>query len=203
MALNLSKNENVVRSWTYASSNNRTNTLTVTDKRIVATRQGANSINRIEVPLSAVKSVSSSYSATKEQSGSPKIGFIILGALLGIAGVLIMTMIDNHAVGLPIGIVALIAGVVMVAVGATRTQTVTTSAGFKLHISTYGQEGAAFRIGEEVKGEGQAQEVVISNVVLDEEVIMEIIDTIGALVINKEAPADNYQQSIYDMNKSV
>lgn len=203
MALNLSKNEIVVRSWTYASSGNRTNTLTVTDKRIVATREGTNSINRIEVPLSAVKSVTSSYSSTKEVSGNPKIGLIIFGALLGIAGVLIMSMIDNHAIGLPIGIVMLISGVVLVAVGATRTQIVTTSAGFKLHISTYGQEGAAFRIGEEIKGEGQAQEVVISNVVLDEEVIMEIIDTIGALVINREAPAETYQQTIYDIDKSA
>lgn len=203
MALNLSKNESVVRSWTYASSNNRTNTLTVTDKRIVATRQGKNSINRIEVPLSAVKSVSSSYSTTKEESGSPKIALIIFGALLGIAGVLIMSMIENHAVGLPIGIVMLLLGVILVAFGATRTQVITTSAGFKLHISTYGQEGAAFRIGEEVKGDGQAQEVVISNVVLDEAVIMEIIDTIGALVINKEAPAEPCDVNVYDMNKSA
>ncbi|MDE7300767.1 MAG: hypothetical protein K2N47_01210 [Clostridia bacterium] len=203
MALNLSKNENVIRSWTYASSSERTNTLTVTDKRIVATREGANSISRIEVPLSAVKSVSSSYSATREEGDSPQVGLIMIGAILGIAGVFIMALIEAREVGLPIGIGLLLLGVIMVAVGATRKQAVTTSAGFKLHISTYGKEGAAFRIGEEIKGEGYIQEVTVSDVALDEDVIMEIIDTIGALVINKEEPAEDCQQTIYDMDKSV
>lgn len=194
MALKLSPGEKVLRSWNYAGDNTsegkRENILLVTDKRLVATNISPESISRTEIPLCCIKSVSSSYSSKRTEHSNPKGGLVALGIILIIVGVIlsIISIINNSALAI-LGLVVIIVSVIVL-VFALKDNKVLTSAAFSLVITTYGQEGKPLTIGKSA-GDTNSQTVVINSITFNERVMIDIINTIGAIVINKIPPVDS------------
>ena len=136
MPLYLCKNEKILKNWTFASEETSNGTyshnLTVTNKRIVATSASPNSISRTEIPIDSVKSINGSYYATEEKTNNPNGGIVLAGILLLIAGIILIAVFIGNLAGMIIGPILGLTGLIIVIVGATRSKTVTASAGFSL-----------------------------------------------------------------------
>ena len=134
MPLYLCKNEKILKNWTFASEETSNGTyshnLTVTNKRMVATSASPNSISRTEIPIDSVKSINGSYYATEEKTNNPNGGIVLAGILLLIAGIILIAVFIGNLAGMIIGPILGLTGLIIVIVGATRSKTVTASAGF-------------------------------------------------------------------------
>lgn len=194
MPLKLSQGEKLIRCWNYAgdntSSGKNDDVLIVTDKRLVATSTSPDSVRRTEILLSSIKSISSSYTSKRTVQSDPKGGFVAIGIIFLLAGIILLALSSfQGTMFLVFGVIASIIGIVFIIIGAKRKTTVLTSADFSLVITTHGQEGTPFTIGK-VAGDTKSQTVVINSITINEKVIMDIIDTIGAVALNKISPAD-------------
>ncbi len=89
MATRLTAGESVIKSWDYGTVKERTKTtanLTVTNKRIISTISDKKSIDREEVPLSSVKSITGAVNSPKARWYVILIGIIFLiTIIIGIA----------------------------------------------------------------------------------------------------------------------
>ena len=158
----LAKDEVVIKNWDYAHSKQKriqtTASLTVTNKRIVYTCENQQRIDRQEIPLKEVKTIAS------EKRIAPNfwpIVKIIFGGLLSLV-----------LIGIPL----LLSGIRSLNQGS-----------FTIEITTYGQEGSSMDLSaskmlSNKKNRGRLK------VSINREVVQEIVDTIGAIVLdNKEA----------------
>ncbi|MGN0803971.1 MAG: cysteine-rich outer membrane protein [Candidatus Coproplasma sp.] len=194
MALNLSSGETIIRDWKYAvdstNEGNVENSLIITNKRLIATNTSPQTISRTEIPLDAIKSISSSYSSKKIEEPSSKIPLIVVGSIfIVIAIVIIIFQLQSNPnpVFLTIGAILGIIGICMLIAGLLQKKSFSASASFSLVINTYGQEGKSLSIGKKA-GENLSQTIEINTVAINENDIKDIIDTIGAIAINKIAP---------------
>ena len=157
----LAKDEVVIKNWDYAHAKQKriktTASLTVTNKRIVYTLENQERIDRQEVPLCDVKTI-----ACEKRTASNfwPIVMIIFGALLSIV-----------IVGIPL----LINGIRSLNQGS-----------FQLEITTYGLEGSSLDISASkvlfrTKNRGRL------SVSIDRNAAQEIVDTIGAIIIDNKA----------------
>lgn len=164
MQLKCGKNESVIKSWDYAYTKQRgerkTYNLTVTDKRMVASSESSNNVDRREIYLDDVKTMDYSFS----KSG-------LLGALLLIIfGVFLSIVI--------IGIFMIINGVHKLKEGS-----------FTLTITTRGEESDGIALGASSflnlkKKRGKLK------VKVDREAAIEIINELGAILTDaKDAKA--------------
>jgi hypothetical protein len=157
----LAKDEVVIKNWDYAHAKQKriktTASLTVTNKRIVYTLENQERIDRQEVPLQDVKTI-----ACEKRTASNfwPIVMIVFGALLSIV-----------IVGIPL----LIKGIRSLNQGS-----------FQLEITTYGVEGSSLDISASKvlfrkKNRGRL------SVSINREAAQEIVDTIGAIIIDNKA----------------
>lgn len=197
MPLKLSRGEKVIRCWNYAgdntSSGRNDDVLIVTDRRLVATSSSPGGIRRTEILLDSIKSVSSSYSSQKTERSSPKGGLIAAGIFFVLAAIVLLALSGfKDQIFLASGLIAGVVGIVFIIIGAVSKTPALTSARFSLVIATHGQEGSPVAIGK--KAGDATQTVVINSATFNEKVIMDIIDTIGAVALNKIPPAQTVAQ---------
>lgn len=191
MPLYLCKNEKILKNWTFASEETSNATyshnLTVTTKRIVATSNSPNSISRTEIPIDSVKSINGSYSSTEEKTNNPNGGIVLAGILLLIAGIILIAVFMNSLAGLIIGPILGLTGLIIIIVGATRSKTVTSSAGFSLTVTTAGSEGTPLSVGKSFNSaQTQTQTIQLPNVTINKETVEEILDMLGALILGRQ-----------------
>ena len=208
MPLYLCKNEKILKNWTFASEEAGNGTyshcLTVTNKRIVATSNSPNSISRTEIPIDSVKSINGSYSSTEEKTNNPNGGIVLAGILLLIAGIILIAVFIGNLAGMIIGPILGLTGLIIVIVGATRSKTVTASAGSSLTVTTAGSEGTPLSVGNSFNSaQTQTQTIQLSNVTINKETVEEILDMLGALVLGKQpletpAAAKNDNRELLD-----
>ena len=180
--MQLANNEHIIREWEYATSKsgvadlNKTKaTLTVTNKRIVHDVRNKLEVSRDEIQLHDVKGVHMSH-ATKSKAGP--VMTIILGVIIMIAGIIITA--QAGAALLP---VFLVLGGIIVVLGILKLR----GGALTLSITTRHAEGTSLSIGawggkKLGKSKGGQLKVTVNNVVADE-----IIDTIGAIIIDSQA----------------
>lgn len=190
MPLYLCKDERVLKNWTFASdetsAGQKDYNLIVTNKRLVSTSVSPSSITRTELPLSSIKSITGSYSTGKQEQANPKTGLIVLGILLLIAGVILLALLHSQAVGIIFGIGLAVTGFIIIIYGGAHSATITTYAGFTLKIVTYGQETSSLAIGKQFSSDNNTQTISVTHVTINELVVNEIIDALGALIIGRE-----------------
>ncbi len=208
MPLYLCKNEKILKNWTFASEEAGNGTynhcLTVTNKRMVATSASPNSISRTEIPIDSVKSINDSYYATEEKTNNPNGSIVLAGILLLIARIILIAVFIGNLAGMIIGPILGLTGLIIVIVGATRSKTVTASAGFSLMVTTAGSEGTPLSVGKSFNSaQTQTQTIQLSNVTINKETVEEILDMLGALVLGKQpletpAAAKNDNRELLD-----
>ncbi|MGN1373152.1 MAG: hypothetical protein ACI4VK_03785 [Candidatus Coproplasma sp.] len=191
MPVQLSKGEKLIRDWNYASDDTsagrKEDRIIVTDKRLIATSTSPDSVNRTEILLSSIKSISSSYSSKKTSQTQSNGGMVAIGIILLILGCVMMGLSAIQGpVMFVLGIILVIIAIVVL-VRSNKGKTVLTSASFSLVIKTHGQEGTPITIGKSA-GNNDSQTVVITSVIFNEKIIMDIIDTIGAVALNRVPP---------------
>ncbi len=189
MSLMLCSDERILKSWTFASDEttvgNKTYNLTVTNKRIISTNSSPQSISRTELPLSSVKGITGSYSKNSEERANPKRGLIVLGIVLLLAGIILIAACINEVPAVIAGAVLAIGGLIITVYGGAHSNTVTTFAGFKLIITTYGQETSSLAIGKQFASSDAQTTISVTHITLNEAAAYEIIDMLGALVMGQ------------------
>ncbi len=181
--MQLANNEHIIREWEYATSKtgvadlNKTKaTLTVTNKRIVHDVRNKLEVSRDEIQLHDVKAVHMSH-ATK--SKVRPIMTIILGVLIMIAGIILSAKAGVAAL-LP---VFLILGGIVVVVGILKLR----GGALTLSITTRDSEGSSLSIGA-MGGKGLGKKSTGTlKVVVNNAVATEIVDMLGAIIINSQA----------------
>ena len=163
--MKLASNEKMLKRWTYAATKTgrerSESTLTVTDKRIICDETSKRKVTRDEIPISEVKSL-----AFQKETGT--------GWLLIVFGLLTVIIV--------IGIFLVIAGIRKLLSGS-----------FSFVISTYGEEGVPVEMGvvsvrkrgifsRLFGGHGKKMKVKI-----DRDAAEDIIDTLGAIVVECRA----------------
>ena len=197
----LAKDEVVVKDWEYAKSIVKSGrnvvetvkTLTVTNKRIVAGSKNPMRTDYEEVPLSAVKNVSVSHYQPSKLSA---ILMIVFGALAMILGVVLGVVIPNNTgtdsttgvytsdstnivymlVLVVVGIILLVKGIKNLNQGICTL--VLTTAGVQSELMSLGFF-KVFRNGKRVKSE-------TVKVKIDNTVAQEIVETIGAIILENK-----------------
>lgn len=157
----LAKNEVLIKEWEYGTKKTKrlvtTNTLAITNKRIVSESKNKNYISHNEIPVNVVKAVNTSHKTAAKLPAYLLIGF-----------------------GIPLCLV--IVGIFMIVAGVRRLK----SGVFELELTTEGLEGEALNIGyvsplkfffKRKKKKAPKIKVRINN-----EVCHEIVETIGAII---------------------
>jgi hypothetical protein len=157
----LAKDEVIIKNWDYAHAKQKriktTASLTVTNKRIVYTCENQQRIDRQEIPLQEVKTIAC------EKRIAPNfwpIVKIIFGGLLSIV-----------LIGIPL----LLSGIRSLNQGS-----------FTLEITTYGQEGSSMDL-RASKMLFRKKNRGTLKVSIDRTIVQEIVDSIGAIIIDNKA----------------
>ena len=183
--MQLSKNEQIVREWDYATSKsgmidlNKTQaTLTITNKRLIHDVRNKLEISRTEVQLKDVKSVH--LTQTKKSMAGP-IVMIVLGIILAIVGVVLATTAEDMAV---IGFIPLLLGALIAIKGFMSLH----GGAFTLNLYTYEFSEESMTIGARGgKGLGKKNHSKIK-VIVNNDVAAEIVDSLTAIILDaKEA----------------
>lgn len=118
MEIELGKNENLVKSWDYATAKEKgifkaktLCNLTVTDKRIILSNRGKNQNARKEIPVESITAVNSSLS--KKRPWGIAVLLSLIGILLGV--LLIVSKLTIPAI--IVIVAALIAAVLLIILG--------------------------------------------------------------------------------------
>ena len=174
--MNLANGEKLLREWTYATKKEgRTKskcTLTVTNKRIVASEDSTLRITQEEIPMKAVKTISFSHEIMPKLLSM--ILFCVAGALL-LVGVYLAAKQESAK---PFFIFIICAAIV-----SYIAYTLLNQSKFYMTITTEGGEGSRLSIGANtvVRKRKMKNKVKVK---ISDSVILEIIDDLGALVIN-------------------
>ena len=171
MEAKLAPSEVILKSWDYSKQGRRFDkhkvqkTLTVTNKRIIASEEGDFDLRRNEIPLSAVKSIKATY--RKNDSLSMKIKFVC-------------------AIIFSIIIVGIFFGSIQKAISLNQQ---IKSCIFELQIATQGVEGTPLAIGA-IPDTGVSKRTHLFKgsvnkikVYVDKEIAKEIVNEIGALAL--------------------
>ena len=157
----LAKDEVVIKNWDYAHAKQKriktTASLTVTNKRIVYTCENQQRIDRQEIPLEAVKTIAC------EKRIAPNFWPIVMIIFGGILSLVL------------IGIPLLLAGIRSLNQGS-----------FTIEITTYGEEGSSMDL-RASKMLMRRKNKGTLKVSIDRDAVQEIVDTIGAIVIDNKA----------------
>lgn len=189
--MNLAKNEKVIREWDYADSkqgNLKTSSkLVVTNKRIISENADQYTTDRKEIPVAAVQSISTS---NLHNSNLRAIVMIVGGILIALTGIILAS--QNEGVGsmmvpfLILGVILAIIGVGLLNRGAFT---------LLIYTSAMEAESLAMAVGKTnalaVAKKGGKLKVKISRDVVDE-----MLDTIGALIID-------IQEGVYDEEEAA
>lgn len=191
----LSEGENIIKRWCFAQDNTSSgkteNTLIVTDRRLISSEVSFNSIKYNEIGLNSIKSVSSSYSSNKVEKTKNNPLFIGIAIAFLVAAVLSLIFVTMAQVLLIVGISLIVLSIVFFCLSTTnRTELV--SASFSIIIKTHGQEGSNFVVGKSA-GENDTQKFTINSISFNERIIIDIINTIGAVAINRIPPIETEQ----------
>ena len=175
----LARDEVIVNEWEYATSKMGKNvtsyTLTVTNKRIVSTLQNAREVKQREIPVSSVQNVSLLY---EKPSQLLAILLITAGCLIGVLGITLFLIFSSLWWLLPI-----IPGVALIIYGLTKINGGT----FYLELSTnMAPEYELMALGEDKSYTGK--KTASEKVFINNEVAKEIIDSLGAIIIDNKEP---------------
>ena len=179
--MQLSKNEQIVREWDYATSKsgmidlNKTQaTLTVTNKRIIHDVRNKLEISRTEVQLKDVKTVH--LTQTKKSMVGP-IMAIILGIIIAIVGVVLMTSAEETAV---IGLIPVLIGALIAIKGFLSLR----GGAFTLNLYTYDFSEESMTIGARGgQGLGKKNKSKIK-VIVNNDIAAEIVDSLTAIILD-------------------
>lgn len=184
----LAKDETIVKEWEYAKSRTAMgfldkvetkSTLTVTNKRLISTAKSERKVEKKEIPLESIKSVSYSHEVPSKLSA---IISIALGIITIILGILLMNSdeMEDALLGM-VGLAIIVIGVVLIIRGIKRLN----QGIFTMVITTFGREGEALEIGAarlfKKLAKGGKLKVQINNDIIDE-----IVDTLGAIIIDNK-----------------
>lgn len=170
----LAKQEEVIKEWSYATARAKgvhtDYKLTVTNKRLVSSARSSLSYSQQEIPLNTIKSISGSH-----EKKSP-VGAILL-MILGIVAIVVGFVVGEGkmAITLPValvGVILVIIGIVLLKQGA-----------FTLVVTTAGTESSGIAVGA-VKWFGKGKKHGRVKIKVDNKVADEIIETLGAIVID-------------------
>ena len=163
MEIKFANEEQIIKSWDYAKSgksfskNKVQHNLTLTNKRVIATSENATSLNRCEVPIKSVKTVSGEF----KKNGK------LLPIIKLVFGILFTVCI--------IGIIFKGFGIKMISSAVTELK----SCLFELTLTTAGAEGSALKVGA---ARGFIRTSTKIKVFTDKAVAREIVNEVGAIV---------------------
>lgn len=174
MEVTLAKNEQIIKSWDYSIKGHRfdkhklNRSLTVTNKRIIASEEGDYELRNNEVKLSAVKSISGTF--RKNDSLWMRIKF-----------------------ALSIFFSIIIIGIIFGSIGsAIRLNREIKSCIFELHIRTQGYEGTSLTVGAAPETGISKRKHFFSKsinkikIYVDKQVAREILTEVGAIILANE-----------------
>ena len=174
----LGKNEEELKSWVYGTSQVKNVTsehrLTVTNKRIIAESNSARKIERQEIGISSVKSISLTH-----EIGSKALAIFLmfLGVVLFGAAIFMMVS-DGDSMGLAVGLGLLLFAVIFFVSGIMHLH----QGKFVAIIATKEVEGDKLSLGASSlrtkKLKGGKMKVAVDN-----DVAAEIVETLGALLL--------------------
>lgn len=182
--MKLAQNEKIIREWNYADTKQgtvKTNSkLVVTNKRIISESEDRFVVDRKEIPVSSVKSISTS---NLHNSNILAYLWIIIGAL-GILFGFVQLANEMGEVVLPIiiiGVIAIVIGISLLNRGAFT---------LLIYTSALEADALAMALGRTnalaIAKKGSRIKVRIARAVVDE-----MLDTIGALILD-------IQEGVYD-----
>ena len=185
--MTLAKDEVVIKKWDYAKIDQKelktTSTLEVTNKRVVHTVESQNLIARSEVMIDAIQGVSYKYETEKiNPSKKGFVAMIILGILIGIFGIL-----SNQYADAPIYATVLFAivGLLLLFSGVLNLRSAKSEVDGMFYV-----EIKALGVTEEFMGIQKKKVFATDNGVIlikvDGTLIKEIIDTLGAIIIENK-----------------
>ena len=171
----LANGETLLREWTYATKkegHEKSNcTLSVTDKRIVATEKSSRHVSQQEIYTCDVKAISFNH-AVMSKVGA--IMMLILGILLAVVGV-VVAMKSSMILILPFVLV----GFIFVCIGFYLLN----QSAFNLIITTRDVEGSCLSVGAtRILGRNKKAKKV--KVKVEDSIVLEMIDELGALILN-------------------
>lgn len=195
--MQLAKNEHIVKEWNYADVkhgmidlNQNHVKLTVTNKRIVHETKDKLKIERDEIMVKDVKSVSTLHA----RQGLP-VGKLLL-AILGLVVFILGIAIEDGELFMPIGV----AGLVLMALMIVAIIIALTKGSFGLLIKTRGAEGSQLSAGAIATGfTGQKKSQRIK-VKVKNDIALEIVDCLGAIIIDGQdetvATVESYEATV-------
>ena len=186
----LANGEALIKNWEYATSKVHgkwtKSTLTITNKRIVATAKNSRRVDQTEIPLQSVKGV---YCRQEKPAVAAAVIFLIIGLILLSVGI---TAIVNGASYDPYDYEAYqgidpIVGTYLTLAGAIVAiycivYLCTTKGKFVLILTTEGIEGEPLTVGvSKIFGRRKGRDVKIKRI--NHNVAAEIIDSLGAIIM--------------------
>lgn len=187
----LARDEVIVNEWEYASSISKkietTHSLVITNKRIVSTVESPRKLVQREIPISSVQNVTVTHETPSFKGAIFSIVMGILCILLSIAAFVVsFTSFADKLVfliiGLSVGVVLLILSIVLIAVGIKGLN----QGSFTLELSSnilpeYGLMSIGFD-----KIFSRRRTATKFQLYIDNKVAREIVDTIGAIIIDNK-----------------
>lgn len=173
----LANGETLLREWTYATKkegHEKSNcTLSVTDKRIVATESSNRQISQQEIYNKDVKAISFNHSV-KSKVGA--IMMIIFGILFAVLGIMV-GMKAARVMLLPF----ILFGFIFICIGAYLLN----QSAFNMVITTREVEGSYLAVGAmRILGGRRHKKAKKVKVKVEDSIVLEIIDELGALILN-------------------
>lgn len=186
----LANGEALIKNWEYATSKVHgkwtKSTLTITNKRIVATAKNSRRVDQTEIPLQSVKGV---YCRQEKPAVSLAVVFLIIGLVLLAVGITsIVNGIDYDpyeyemysGIDPIVGTYLTLAGIILVVY--CIIYLCTTKGKFVLILTTEGIEGEPLTVGvSKIFGRRKGRDVKIKRI--NHDVAAEIIDSLGAIIM--------------------
>ena len=184
----LAKDETIVKEWEYAKSRTAMgflekvetkSTLTVTNKRLISTSKSDRKVEQQEIPIQSIKSISCSHEI-------PSILSVIIFITLGVLALILALVLQNSdemedGALILVALVLAVLGVCFIIAGIKRLN----QGIFKMVITTTGREGEALELGATRLFKRFAKSGKVK-VQINNDVIKEIIDTLGAIIIENK-----------------
>lgn len=195
MAIKLAENEQLLKSWNYATKDKKQYNLTVTDKRVVSSEYEQENLTRREISMSTIKSVDGAIKQRK--SVSPIILILIAGILTFIIGITLVFDSIEFISAIFIGI-ALIVVFILLVVLKKVPLIIIRDFSFQLVIETNVLVGSALYVGSEFNKGAKATTGLFASIknifrkkkvkiTIDTVLAKEILDEIGSIVVESQS----------------
>lgn len=203
MDLKLAKDEKIIKDWCYfnstVESKKASKNITITNKRLISSNSSADYVDYEEIPLKNITGVKMNYD-WKAEHFYPVSLFVLAGICFLVSIIFLTTLTLGVAIVMSIACLGLAIFLLVIGI---KKKTFAEKGSFNLVIYTT-QKTEALTTNAYVRvGEWSSRvqnQTGVTELKLDKQVALDIVQSLGAIIIDQQAPSDEVEM-LEDTNK--